>query len=198
LHGSGGAAAALPGSVRLRWLVIIVTVMALLTAGWPLLSRIVADHHRLAARSKLVLGPSHKNSAIVTVGPGWQLRPGETNPRLIYRLQRGQARMTIAYATLLNNRQVDDLWAGMQEVVQVRQPGAALSRPVRIRSVHGSTGDFGLVRGPNLEGTAAVFAGPSRRFAIEMMIVAPKRSARANLIAAQRIMRSVLFPAAAR
>lgn len=198
MHGSGGAAAAFPGSARLRWLAIIISVMAVLTAGWPLLNRVVADDSRLAAHSKLVIGPGHKNSAVVTVGPGWLLRPGETNPRLVYLLQRGPAIMTIAYATLVNNRQIDDLWAGMRQVARIRQPGATLSGPVAIRSIHGSEGDFGLVRAPGLVGTAAVFAGPSRQFAIEMMIVAPKGTARANLVAAQRIIRSVLFTSARR
>jgi hypothetical protein len=176
--------------------VIIIAVMAVLTAGWPLLNRAVTDHQRLAANSKLVVGPSKKNSAVVTVGPGWLLRSGETNPRLIYLLQRGRATMTIAYASLLNNRQVGDLWEGMREVVALRHPGATLSPPLPIHSVHGAGGAFGLVQSPDLTGTAAVFAGPSRRYAVEMLIVIPKGIPALNLLAAQRIMRSVLFPSA--
>jgi hypothetical protein len=182
--------------VRLRWLVIIIAVMALLTAGWPLLNRAVANHQRLAAGSKLVVGPGKKNSAVVTVGPGWLLQPGETNPRLVYLLQRGPATLTIAYASLVNNRQVDDLWAGMRQVVALRHPGATLSPPLPIRTVHGYEGDFGLVQAPRMVGTAAVFAGPSRRYAVEMLMVIPRGTPRLSLLAAQRIMRSVLFPGA--
>jgi hypothetical protein len=197
LHGSGGAAAAFRGSTRLRWLAVIIAVMAVLTAGWPLLSRVVSDHQRLAANTRLSLGPSHRNSATVTVGPGWVLRAGETNPRLIYHLDRGPVHLSIAYATLLNNRQVSDLWAGLREVVRINYPGATLSNPIQIRTIHGYAGDVGVVRARNLVGTASVFAGPSRRFAIEMVVEAPSRSARLNLLAAQRIMLSLVFPAAA-
>ena len=197
MHGSGGAAAAFRGSTRLRWLAVIIAVMAVLTAGWPLLSRVVSDHRLLAANTRLSLGPSHQNSAIVTVGPGWTMQSGETNPRLIYHLDRGGVHLSIAYATLINNRQVGDLWAGLREVVQVNHPGATLSKPVEVRTMHGSAGELGVVRARDLVGTASVFAGPSRRFAIEMVIEAPNRSARLNLLAAQRIMRSLVFPAAA-
>jgi hypothetical protein len=197
LHGRGGAAAAFRGSTRLRWLAVIIAVMAVLTAGWPLLNRVVSDHQRLAPNSKLSLGPSRQNSAIVTVGPGWVLRAGETNPRLIYHLNRGTVHLSISYATLINNRQVGDLWAGLREVIQVQHPGATLSKPVEIRTVHGYAGNVGIVRAPDVVGTASVFAGPSRQFAIEMVVEAPVRSARLNLLAAQRIMRSLVFPAAA-
>lgn len=197
MHGSGGAAAAFRGSTRLRWLAVIIAVMAVLTAGWPLLSRVVSDHQRLAANTRLSLGPSRHNSATVTVGPGWTMQSGETNPRLIYHLDRGLVHLSIAYATLINNHQVGDLWTGLREVVRINHPGATLSNPVQIRTLHGSAGDVGVVRARNLVGTASVFAGPSRRFAIEMVVEAPKRSARLNLLAAQRIMLSLVFTAAA-
>lgn len=175
---------------------ITIAVIAVLTAGWPLLNRVVSDHLRLAANSKLVVGPSKKNSAVVTVGPGWLLRAGETNPRLVYLLQRGPAMMTIAYASLVNNQQIGDLWAGMRSVIALHHPGATLSRPLPIRSIHGSNGDFGMVQAPGLVGTAAVFAGPSGRYAIEMLMVIPRGTPRLNLLAARLIMRSVLFPGA--
>jgi hypothetical protein len=171
--------------------------MAVLTAGWPLLNRIVSDHQRLAAHSRLVIGPGRKNSAIVTVGPGWTLRAGETNPRMVYLLSRGKVSLSIAYAALVSGRQVDELWAGLREVVQISHPGATLSAPVRVRTTHGYAGDVGLVKGPGLAGTASVFAGPSRKYAIEMIISAPESSARLNLVAAQRVMRSLIFPSAA-
>jgi hypothetical protein len=198
LHGSGGGAAAgLLASARLRWLAVVIAVMAVLTAGWPLLNRVVSDHSRLAASTRLAIGPSHKNGAIVTVGPGWTLRASETNPRLAYTLQRGPVILSITYATLINNRQAGDLWAGLRDVVQIGHPGATLSAPVSVRTINGSAGDIGLVRSPDLAGTASVFAGPTRQYAIEMVIAAPKGSPRLNLVAAQRIMQSLVFPAAA-
>src|SRR5215469_15692950 len=109
MHGGGGPAAALRGSVRLRWLAIIIAVMAVLTAGWPLVSRVVSDHRHLAAGTRLKLGTSQQSSATVTVGPGWTMLTGESNPRQIYLIDRGLVHMTIAYAALVNNRQIDDL-----------------------------------------------------------------------------------------
>src|SRR5580693_8604659 len=198
MRGSGGAAAtAIMGSARLRWLAVIIAVMAVLTAGWPLLNRVVSDHRRLAPNTKLAIGPSHANSAVVTVGPGWTMRPGETNPRLVYLLSRGKVSLSIAYATLVSSRQVDDLWAGLREVVQISHPGATVSAPIRVRTTHGYAGDVGLVKAPGLAGTASVFAGPSRKYAIEMIISAPASSTRLNLVAAQRVMRSLIFPSAA-
>jgi len=193
MHGGGGAVAALKGSVRLRLLAIIIAVMAVLTAGWPLVSHVVSDHRHLVSGTMLKLGTSQHSSATVTVGPGWTMQTGESNPRLIYVINRGPVHMSIAYAALVNNQQIDDLWQGLQQVVRIRHPGASLSPPLPVRTRSGAVGDIGVVRGPDMVGSASVFAGPSRKFAVEMVVEGPRYIAPLNILAAQRIMRSVIF-----
>jgi hypothetical protein len=196
MHGSGGAAAAPRGSLRLRWLVIVVAIMAVLTAGWPLLNLAVSDNSRVAANTRLSVGPSHKNSAQVTVGPGWQMQSDETDPHTAYSLRRGGVTMSIVYVDLLSRSDVDGLWRGLGQLLRISHPGTSLSAPRRITSVHGLPGDAGLVTSPTVRGTAAVFANRPRQYAIEMVIIGSRGTPLANLIAAQRIMRSLLFPAA--
>jgi hypothetical protein len=195
MHGSGSAAAAPGGSLRLRWLLIVVAIMAVLTAGWPLINIAVSDNSRIAANSKLSVGPSRKNSAQVTVGPGWLMQSAQSDPREAYSLRRGGVTLSIIYVDLLSRSDVDGLWQGMAQLLRISYPGTSLSRPVRVTSVHGYPGDTGLITSRTTRGTAAVFADQQRQFAVEIVITAPRRTPLANLVAAQRIMRSVLFAA---
>jgi hypothetical protein len=195
MHGSGGAAAAPRGTLRLRWLVIVVAIMAVLTAGWPLINLAVSDNSRIAANSKLYVGPSHKNSAQVTIGPGWLMQSAQTNPRLAYSLQRGGVTMSIVYVDLLSRSDVGGLWQGMRQILRISRPGTRLSRPVRITSAHGYPGETGIISSRTMRGTAAVFANRPRQFAVEIVVTAPRRTPLGNLVAAQRIVRSVLFAA---
>jgi hypothetical protein len=195
MHGSGGAAAAPRGSLRLRWLVIVVAVMAVLTLGWPLINLAVSDNSRVAAHSKLSVGPSRKNSAQVTVGPGWLMQTAQSDPHMAYSLRRGGVTVSIVYVDLLSRSDVDGLWRGMRQILRISRPGTSLSRPVRITSAHGYPGDAGIISSRTMKGTAAVFANQPRQFAVEIVVTAPRRTPQANLIAAQRIVRSVLFAA---
>jgi hypothetical protein len=195
MHGSGSAAAAPGGSLRLRWLVTVVAIMAVLTAGWPLINIAVSDNSRIAANSKLSVGPSRKNSAQVTVGPGWLMQSAQSDPREAYSLRRGGVTLSIIYVDLLSRSDVDGLWQGMAQLLRISYPGTSLSRPVRVTSAHGYPGDTGLITSRTTRGTAAVFADQQRQFAVEIVITAPRRTPVANLVAAQRIMRSVLFAA---
>jgi hypothetical protein len=195
MHGSVGAAAAPRGSRRLRELVIVIVIMAVLTAGWPLINLAVSNNRRIAANTKLTVGPSRKDSAQVTMGPGWTMQAAETDPHLEYSLRRGGVMMSIAYIELLSRSDVDGLWRGMGQILRISRPGASLSRAVRITSAHGYPGDTGRITSRTMIGTAAVFANVPRQYAVEMVIVAPRRTPRLNLVAAQRIVRSLLFPA---
>ena len=90
--------------LRLRWLVIVVAVMALLTAGWPLLNIAVANRHPLAAGARLTVGTSPSNSAVVTVGAGWSLLSEQSNPMQGYLLQRGRVELSITHVVLVGRR----------------------------------------------------------------------------------------------
>jgi hypothetical protein len=198
MHGSGGAAATPRGLARLRWLVIVVAVMAVLTAGWPLVNLAVSDNRRVGANTRLTVGPSRRDSAQVTVGPGWLMQSAQSNPHMAYSLRRGPVTVSIVYVYLLSRGQAGDLFSGMREVIRISHPGAAISAPRPITSAHGLKGKAGLVTSSSMAGTAAVFAYPAREFAIEMMVIAPRRTSPANLVAAQRILRSLIFSAAPR
>jgi hypothetical protein len=198
MHGSGSAAANPRDSGRLRWLVIVVTVMAVLTAGWPLINLSVSNNRRISANTKLTVGPSHRDSGQVTVGPGWLMQSAQSNPHMAYSLRRGPVTVSIAYVNLLSRGDTRDLYSGMREIIQLSHPGATMSAPRQVTSAHGFKGSAGVVTSASMAGTAAVFAYPAREFAIEMVVLAPRRTALANLIAAQRIVHSLVFPAARR
>jgi hypothetical protein len=198
MHGSGGAAATPQNTARFRWLVIVVAIMALLTAGWPLINLVVSDNRRITANTRLTVGPSHRDSAQVTIGPGWLMQSAQSNPHEAYSLRRGGVTMSIAYVYLFDRDETGDLWSGMREVIRISHPGATISAPRPITSAHGFKGAAGAVTSPSMAGTAAVYAYPAREFAIEMVIIAPRRTPLANLVAAQRIVRSLLFLAAPR
>jgi hypothetical protein len=196
MYGSGSAAAAPRGSPRLRWLVIVIAIMAVLTAGWPLINLAVSNNRRVSPNTKLTVGPSHKNSAQVTVGPGWLMQSSQSNPHMAYSLRRGGVTLSIVYVDLLSRSDVGGLWRGMDQILRISQPGTRLSAPLSITSANGFKGDAGSVTSRRIKGTAAVFANRPRQYAVEIVVIAPRRTPRANLVAAQRIVRSVLFPAA--
>jgi hypothetical protein len=200
LPGSARTANPVPGSARtrIRWLLIVIAIMVVLTAGWPLINLAVSDHRHLAANTSLVVGPSRPDSARVTVGPGWSMLTSESNPHLGYELQRGTVEVSIVYVRLIEHAHAAALWSGMRELVRIDHPGASLSAPRSITSRHGTEGDAGLVTGQNLKGTATVYTDPGRNFAIELLVVAPDHSVLANLVAAQRIIASLIFLSAAR
>jgi hypothetical protein len=127
-----------PGSAspraRLRWLLIVVAVMVLLTAGWPLLNGLVADRQKLLAGTSLRVGPSGPDSASVRVGPGWTLQPAETDPRQRYVLRRGAVAVSIDYLSLIGTHraagQAAGVWGGLRRVFQV-SPRCRCAAPYR-------------------------------------------------------------------
>jgi hypothetical protein len=191
-------AAARPGlpSVRLRWLIITLAVMAALTVVWPLINLAVSSHRRVRAHSSLTVGPGGQHSASITVGPGWT-EDARTNPQRMYVLRRssvtGSVTLTFAYATLLDRGEVPALWTGLRRIIRLRYPGLTLQRPLTITDARNQTGQVGLATGPTLAGAAAIFPDPRLGFAIEMLIVAPRSVSRTEVAAARRILRSLVL-----
>src|SRR5271165_7379401 len=87
---------------RLRGLLIVVTLVVLLTAGWPLLNALVANELKVPAGTALRIGPSGPDSASVRVGPHWIMRPAQTDPSQTYVLARGDVTVWISYLALLH------------------------------------------------------------------------------------------------
>jgi hypothetical protein len=184
-------------AVRVHWLLLVLAIMILLTAGWPLLNLAAADRHRVHPGTVLAVGTDPADSARITVGPGWSVRPAESNPMEGYSLQRGHVVVRISYINLVEKAHQATLWSGLRAIMRLGLPGVRLSRPVPTMSAHGSRGVTGSVSDHSLIGTAAIFPGPSGQYAVEIVILAP-RAAPAGLAAAQRMMRSVRFAGARR
>src|SRR4029077_3263283 len=103
---SGGLRAASAGSLRVRWLLVVVGVIVLLTAGWPLLNTAISNRRMVAANSTLIVGPSHPNVAMVTIGRGWSLLADQTDPRQNYALRRGAIDLRISFVTVMSGNQM--------------------------------------------------------------------------------------------
>ena len=89
----------------------MVTLVVLLTAGWPLLNTLVANELKVPAGTALRIGPSGPDSASVRVGPHWIMRPAQSDPSQTYVLARGDVTVSISYLALLhpyrNSRDLD-------------------------------------------------------------------------------------------
>jgi hypothetical protein len=178
--------------LRLRWLVIVVAVMAVLTAGWPLLNTTVADRHPLAAGSRLTVGTS-PSSGVVTVGTGWSLLSAQSNPAQGYLLQRGNLQLSITHVGLLDRVQLPQMWHGLLRILSVSNPGVRFSNPAFITTSHGLRAITSVVIGQRQIGTATIVRGPSGTFGIEMLALAPRGTSRALHAAAARVMVSLRF-----
>lgn len=180
--------------LRLRWLGIVVAVMALLTAGWPLLDKAVADQHPLAAGSRLTVGAS-PSSGVVTVGSGWSLLSAQSNPTQGYLLQRGSLDLSIMHVGLVNRAQLPQMWQGLVRILSVSNPGVRLSKPALMTTRRGAHAITGMVTGRRLTGTATIVRSPSGNFGIAMVTLAPHRTSLALRAAALRVMVSLMFTA---
>jgi hypothetical protein len=179
--------------LRLRWLAVVVAIMAVLTAGWPLLNMAVSDGQPLAAGSQLTVGPGPGSSGIVTVGAGWSLLQAESDSMRTYLIRRGRLVLSIMHVGLVNGEQVPQLWEGLRQTLSLSDPRVRLSRPVFMTRDHGLTVITGLVSSPRLIGSATIYPGPSRQFAIEMVVVAPRGTSAALRAAAAGVITSLRF-----
>jgi hypothetical protein len=174
--------------LRLRWLVIVVAVMAVLTAGWPLLNMTVANRHPLAA-GRLTVG-TRPSTGVVTVGPGWSLLSAQSNPAQGYLIQRGNLQLSITHVGLLNREQLPEMWRGLMRILSVSNPGIRFSKPAFITR-HGVRAITSVVTDKRQIGTATIVRGPSGTFGIEMLALAPRGTSGALHAAAARVMASL-------
>jgi hypothetical protein len=188
---SGDRAVTRADTLRLRWLTVIIFVMAVLTVGWPLINIAVPNRRTLTSGTILTLGPSQADLARLTVGPGWSMVPSQTDPRLDYVLRRGHVELAISYVALIDRAQTAHLWTGLRQVMEVSNPGVRLGRPSAFKTAQGRRGAQGALASSTDIGTAAVVGNPSGTFAVEMVLVSPRRASRANLAAARELMRSL-------
>jgi hypothetical protein len=182
---------------RLRWLIVVVTVIVVLTVGWPLVSLAVSDDQPVAAGQPLTIGPDSARSATFTPGPNWTIHSAETDPILRWSLSHGPVDVTVAYVTLISSSQVGRLWAGLQSTLRLGDASARLGRPATFTSADGGKGLTGTLTANDRAGQAAVFPDPAAHFVIEIVTVAPVQDRAAAQAAAALVARSLRFPAAA-
>ena len=191
-----------PGSAspraRLRWLLLVVAVMVLLTAGWPLLNSLVADKQKLPAGSALQIGPTGPDSATIRVGPGWTVLPGETDPSQGYLLRRGAVAVSIGYVSLVHAYQAASIWGGLRRLMRVSNPDVSLGPPTAVTSGQGNKGLSATATTARSTGAAAVFVAPSGTYAIRIIALAPPSARPAAAATWLLVTRSLRFPAAAR
>jgi hypothetical protein len=179
--------------VRIRWLVAVVAVMALLTAGWPLLNRLIADARPLAAGTSLTIGPGGAVSARMSIGRGWRLMPAESNPRQRYLLRAGPAVVTVSVASLPAPVSDADLWAGMRQVLRVSHSGLTVGRMSPFISPTGQAGITGPVAAGADAGTATVFIAPADMATLQVLVLAPRSDADHVQAATRLLIQSVTF-----
>jgi hypothetical protein len=188
------------GSPRpLRSLIIVLAVIAVLTVGWPLVSRAVSDSQPVAAGQPLTIGPGGSDAATFTPGPDWAVHNAETNTVEDWSLSDGPVNLTVAYVTLLGPSQAGRLWPGLQRTLLLGDASARLGRPATTTTTAaggGGTGLTGTVTANNLAGQADVFVGPDADFAIEIVSAAPVDDHAAAQAATALVARSLRFPAA--
>jgi hypothetical protein len=183
---------------RLRWLLIVVGMMVLLTAGWPLLNAVVADKQKLAAGASLRVGPSGPNSASLSVGPGWIMRPAESDPRQGYLLRRGAVTVSIGYVSLVGADHAAGMWSGLQRLLQLSNPGVRLGTPEAVTSGQGRPGLSASATGPRTSGHVTGFVGPSGTYAVEIVVLAPGHANPLAAAASLLLIHSLRFPATPR
>lgn len=119
---------------RLRWLLLIVVIMAALTAGWPLANASISNAQPLAAGQTLIIGPKFKQSARITVGPGWSLLKSRSDPTQNYDLRHGSVDLSVHYVALQASPSAAQLWSGLRGIIRIASPGA---RPVPVENSQG-------------------------------------------------------------
>ncbi len=185
-------------SVQPSWplagLLVIVVIMAVLTAGCPLVNASISDRQRLAAGGTLVIGLSRKDSARITVGEGWSLRKSQSDPRQDYELYYGGVNLSVRYVTLIGRSQPGKLWSGLGHIVRISSSSARLGAPGLIQNSQGLSGITGTFTRSGRAGLATVFPGPGGTFAIEMTTLARPGAPAAERAAAQLVVRSITFP----
>jgi len=192
LPGYEMAGAASP-RVRIRWLVAVVTVMALLTAGWPLLNKIVADSRPLAAGTSLTIHPGGAVSARMGIGRGWRMMPAESNPRQRYLLRAGPAMLTVSAASLPAPVSDAELWAGMRQLLRLTHSGARVGGMTPFISTTGQAGIAGPFAVGAEAGTAIVFIAPADTATLQVVVLAPRSDADRVQAATRLLIRSVTF-----
>jgi hypothetical protein len=180
---------------RVVWLLAVVGVMAVLTAGWALVSRAVSGDQPAAVGQLLTIGPGGSNSAQFDPGPGWVIDSAVSDPLQGWRLERGRVDVTVLYVNLLSPSQAGRLWPGLGNVLRLGESSARLGRPVALTG--SPAGLTGPVTANGRAGQAAVLPDAAADFAVEVVSLAPTVDSAAARATTALAVRSLRFPAGA-
>ena len=78
-------------------------------------------------------------------------------------------------------------------MLEIRSPGTRLGPAVVTTTAEGLTGLAGILAAGNLSGMATIFPAPSRRFAVVMLLLAPRDTRPADMGVARKMVRSMRF-----
>jgi hypothetical protein len=189
-----------PAAARPAWgaraLLAAVAVMAVLTAGWPLISLALSDTQSLPAGQTLVIGPSAPYSARFTVGGGWLVRKSLSDPKQDYWLRRGSVSVSVVLVPLISSSQAGRLWAGVRSLAQVSSPGTRLAGPRPARARAGGQVTTGVLTRAGGAEWVTIYLSPARKFAVEIFWAAARAGhpAAADRRAVAGLIASVGFP----
>jgi hypothetical protein len=180
---------------RLRGLLIVVAIMVMLTAGWPLLDGLVADQQNVPPGAAIRIGPVGPDSASVRIGPHWTMQPAQTDPRQAYVLSRGAVTVSISYLSLIHPYRAAGIWSGLRQILRVSHPGVRLGPPVTVTSSQGQAGRAATMTGTRIAGAVTVFVAPSGTYAIQMIVVGPHGARSLFAQATRQFVGTLRFPA---
>jgi hypothetical protein len=180
---------------RVVWLIAVVGVVAVLTAGWPLVSSAVSGNQPAAAGQVLTIGSGDSGSATFDLGPGWVIDSAVSDPLEGWKLKRGQVDVAVLWV-LLNPSQASRLWPGLENILRLGDTSARLGRPVAVAGSPAGAGLTGPVTENSQTGEAAVLPDAAADFAVEVVSLAPAGDSAAARATTALVVRSLRFPAA--
>ena len=108
-------------------------------------------------------------------------------------MSRGPVTLSATYVRLPAGWHAEQLWAGLRNMLEIRSPGTRLGPAVVTTTAEGLTGLAGILAAGNLSGMATIFPAPSRRFAVVMLLLAPRDTRPADMGVARKMVRSMRF-----
>jgi len=176
-----------------RWLGVaaILVVIALITAGWPVINSWISDRQDLPDGTVLRIGSGTERATVRLSGSGWQVSKSQSDPLRSYDLRHGAVQLTIDYASLLSAKDARNVWAGATRLVEVSggRVGTVEKTHTR-RDVPGQTAT--LVQQGDL-GRLTTYVAPDKMYALQFVELGPTDAPVADRAAAQAVVRDVTF-----
>ncbi|MFJ1750757.1 hypothetical protein ACIOJD_31640 [Streptomyces sp. NPDC088116] len=172
----------------------VLTLMAALTAGWPLIDRALNDHEPVRNGAVLQLGPDDDIALLRVVGEGWELSKSASDPDTAYTLSRDGVDVVAGYVDLSGGGEAGELWSGLRKVQSVADGDSRLGGPRPVTGTRGAEGRTGTLTRDGRTGTATLWLPPDRSYAVEVTVLAKPRTGPRARADAAAMARGVSFP----